>query len=226
MGFILAVVIAPVPAGAADLDDVSAKLLRSRELYSEMRDMLVVYVAKSNVALQFQALAAERGEQLAVVRQLQVTVDGFPPRRNSEQQAVYQQLLGARRVLTEYDRQIDAVKSNLREIDEQALALTAMNMKRPVPGNRRDIQVVFPIVQKECLESFGELKHTAERVAASNRLSREQILDQAMLALGPPKVVDAQFGSRAEFVSAFRQYCSGRRSFVPEATRDKRKRRR
>jgi hypothetical protein len=216
-GFLLASIgslafVAPASSGT-DPDSVSRKLRTARERYSEMRDLYAVYAAKTEVATEVLSLEQGRPEIEAYVRQLRIEIDSYPARRTGPQEVVYQEWLNARRRLTELDRQLELLRARMREIDEQALGLTARNTKRIIPGNRRDIQVVYPAVQRECLEAFRELKAAVEEYGKQEGLSREQVIRQAMPSLGPPGEVEDRYGPTQEFLVTFREYCGGRQSF-------------
>jgi hypothetical protein len=216
-GFLLASIgslalVAPARSGT-DPESVYRKLRTAREKYSEMRDLYAVYIAKTEVATEILSLEHARPELDAYVRQLRIQIDGFPARRTSPQEAVYQEWLNARRQLTELDRQLGLLRARIKEIDEQALGLTARNTKRIIPGNRRDIQVVYPAVRRECLDAFRELKEAAEEYGKQEGLSLDQVIRQAMPSLGPAGEMEDHYGPTQEFLATFRQYCGGRQSF-------------
>jgi hypothetical protein len=92
------------------------------------------------------------------------------------------------------------------------------NTKRPVPLDRRNIQVAYPIVRKECFEACRALKEAADEYAKEEKLTRDLVIGQAMSQLGSPEEVESHYGSTREFLRDFRQYCAGRRSYeVPKS---------
>ncbi len=206
-------------ASAADLEAVTERLRTARERHSEMRDMYVVYVAKTEVVTAIQTLEQERSNVEAGVRQFKIQIDSFPARRNNLQQAVYDEWLMARSRLTELDHQLNGLRSQMKAIDEQALALTVRNTKRPVPLNRRDIQVVYPNVQRECYEAFRMLREAADELAKEENLTRDKVIGQAMSQLGSPEEMESHYGPTREFLADFRQYCRGRRPFDTQKSR-------
>src|SRR5262249_41939476 len=98
--------------------------------------------------------------------------------------------------------------------------------KRVVPGNRRDIQSLYPAVRRESLEAFRELKEAAEAYGRQAGLSREQVIQRAMPSLGPLGEVEGHYGPTQEFLATFRQYCGGRQPFGAAPKPNKRPRRR
>ena len=193
------------PSPAADTEEIRSRLRTAREKFAEMQDLKVVYFAKKELADEVSQRVNYRREVEATVRMLKIEIDGYPARRTNLQQAVYNNWLGARAELTEVDRQIGLLRSRMREIDEELLSLAAATGKRPGPGNRRDILVVYPEAERRCREAFEALKvavsGTTGAPEEANRLLRE-----ANAELNRSGEGDARIGPSAPFFAAFADY--------------------
>ena len=147
------------------------------------------------------------------MRHLKITIDGFPGRRNSLQQQVYDEWLAARDRLTNIDQSMNNLRLRIRQIDEQVLMLTEKNLKRPFPTNRRDIQMTFKMVEEGCSRVFSEVKTQADEVATESGITRDRAVQNAMATLGSKAQIESEYGSTALFMQVFKQYCSGKQVF-------------
>jgi hypothetical protein len=215
---LLTIATATTAGASAASDELEAKVREARERFSDRQNLLAVYHLKTEAVGALHELESARIDVEAYARRLKIVIDGYPARRNNLQQADYNEWLAARERLTSLDQAMNGLHLRMKEIDEQALKLTQNNLKRPLPTNRRDIQVVFPMVEQRCNQAFRELKELADDASKEQQVSRDRVVMSVMSALGSKREVEAEYGSTVLFMETFRRYCSGKSIFeVPKS---------
>jgi hypothetical protein len=200
---------------AGDNDDVGPKLRTAWQKYSEYLDMSFAYNGRAEIAGEIDQIAAYREKLLTSIRNTQITVDGFPRRRNNLEEEVVQQLLAMRRELTAVDHRLAELRSYLKQMDELALRQAEMSGQPAKPTNRRDLLRESQRLEKECIQAFGALKGSADSSATETDNSRDQVVINAMSSVPLSREEQAQLVPRSAFVAAFKRFCTSKRVSDP-----------
>lgn len=190
-------------------EDLEDTYLEARGKFARLQRLEMVYAEKQRLSALLLDQRNQRREIEATARNIKIEMDSYSPYRNrwnNLQKQVYQHWLAMRAELTEVDRRIEMLQSQIREVDETALAREAADGKRSVPSNRRDILSVYPTAQRECRSAFETLKSKAEANASATDRRLDVVLRQTNAALNKSDQVDAQFGPPDAFFKFFLQY--------------------
>jgi hypothetical protein len=196
--------------------ELAARLKTAWEKFAELQEVRAAYAARSEIAGAIDALERQRADLIANIRDHEIELDGMPrlrngaPGRNSVQEGVNQELLMLRRELTGLDRSLDELRFRLRELDELALRQAELTGRRVKPGARRDLLPEIQRLEKECLQAFGALKDSVNRMAGQSQAARDEILRKAIAARDETADGAALSGSPQAFLAAFGQFCSRR----------------
>jgi hypothetical protein len=167
-------------ACARDDDELTSKVRKAWEKFTELTNVGLEYGERGNIAIEILNLEHYRANVKTTIRNLQILVDSFPRRRNNLQEDVYRELLGWRSELTATDHRLSELRLRLQDKNEEAFRQAERSGKRVKILNRMDLLTEFQRLDRESFEALVELKNALTSSAEEQRLAPGSLLKKLM----------------------------------------------